>query len=83
MTDVSYSKQYTGKTTHDFRYRWKYYKSNSRKFDRKFGKNIFIDSVSVTLIEKTDRSDPKKGEDYWMKTLKIMVPFALKFEDSV
>lgn len=43
----------------------------------------FLNRVSVTLIEKTDRSDPKKGEDYWMKTLKIMVPFALKFEDSV
>ena len=49
MTDVSYSKQYTGKTTHDFRYKWKYYKSNSRKFDRKFGKNIFIDSLSVQV----------------------------------
>ena len=58
-------------------------------------KNIFIDTlvvqvtggflndVSVTLIDKTDGSDPKKPEDYWMKTLKTMVPYGLNIEDSV
>ena len=46
-------------------------------------KNIFIDTsssddkrflndVSVTLINKTDGSDPKKWEDYCMKTLKTI-----------
>ena len=58
-------------------------------------KNIFIDTlvvqvtggflndVSVTLIDKTDESDPKKREDYWMKTLKTMAPYGLNIEDSV
>ena len=32
---------------------------------------------------KTDGSDPKKREDYWMKTLKTMAPYGLNIEDSV
>ena len=43
----------------------------------------FLNDVSVTLIDKTDGSDPKKREDYWMKTLKIMAPYELNIEDSV
>ena len=89
--------QYTGETTDDFRYRWNNYKSNSRKFDRKEpcmqehlyrhfsspGHRGFLNDVSVTLIEKTDRSNPKKREDYWMKTLKTIAPYGLNVEDSV
>ena len=70
----------------DFRYRWNNYKSNSRKFDRKefclqehlyrqFSSSHhkrFLNYVSVTLINKTDGSDPKKWEDYCMKTLKTI-----------
>ena len=37
------------------------------------GHKGFLNDVSVTLINKTDASDPKKQEDYWMKTLKNMV----------
>ena len=84
-------------TTNDFRYRWNNYKSNSRKFDRKEscmqeylyrhssspGHEGFLNDVSVTLIDKTDRSDPKKREDYWMKTLKTTAPYGLNIEDSV
>ena len=68
-------KQYTGETTTDFRYRWNNYKSNSRKFDRKVpcmqehfyrhfsspGHRVFLNYVSVTLIDKIDGLDPKKG----------------------
>ena len=42
-----------------------------------------FNDVSVTLIDKTDGSDPKKREDYWMKTLKTMAPYGLNIEDSV
>ena len=70
----------------DFRYRWNNYKSNSRKFDRKesclqehlyrhFSSSDhkrYLNDVSVTLINKTDGSDPKKWEDYHMKTLKTI-----------
>ena len=90
-------KQYTRETTDDFRYRWNNCKSNSRKFDRKepsmqehlyrhfssSGHRVFLNDVSVTLIDKTDGSDPKKREDYWMKTLKTMAPYGLNIEDSV
>ena len=37
----------------------------------------------ITLIDKTDGSDPKKRKDYWMKTLKIMAPDCINTEDSV
>ena len=97
LTCKQCQKQYTGETTDGFRYRWNNYKSNSRKFDRKEpcmqehlyghfsspGDGGFLNDVSVTLIDKTDGSDPKKREDYWMKTLKTMAPYGLNIEDSV
>ena len=97
LTCKQCQKQYTGETTDDFRYRRDNYKSNSRKFDRKEscmqehlyrhfsspGHRGFLNDVSVTLIDKTDGSDPKKREDYWMKTLKTMAPYGLNIEDSV
>ena len=97
LTGKQYKKQHTGETTKYFRYRWNNYKSNSRKFDRKGscmqehlhrhfscpGHRGFLNDVSVTLIDKTDGSGPKKREDYWMKTLKTMAPYGLNIEDSV
>ena len=47
------------------------------------GHMAFLNDVSVTLIDKMDGSDPKKREDYWMKTLKTMAPYGLNIEDSV
>ena len=58
-------------------------------------KNIFIDTsvVQVTGVSlmtyssyincKMDGSEPKKQEDYWMKTLNTMAPYGLNIEDSV
>ena len=43
----------------------------------------FLNDVSVTLIDNTDGSDPKKWEDYWMKTLKTMAAYGLNIGDSV
>ena len=56
--------------------------SNFRKFDQKesfmqehlyrhfkiLGHTGFLSDVSATLIDETDGWDPKKREDYWMKT---------------
>ena len=45
----------------------------------------FLNDVSVTLIGKTDGSDPKKTGrplDYG-KTLKTMAPYGLNIEDGV
>ena len=97
MHHVSPYMQAMSETMDDFRYRCKNYKFNSRKFDRKEscmqehsyrhfsspGYRRFLNDVSVTLIDKTDGSDPKKREDYWMKTLKTMAPYGLNIEDSV
>ena len=47
------------------------------------GHRVFLNDVSVTLIDKTDGSGPKKRENYWMKTLKTMTHYGLNIEDSV
>ena len=43
---------------------------------------IRVNDVSVTLSDKTDGSDPKKQEGYWMKILKRIAPYGLDIEDS-
>ena len=44
---------------------------------------VFLDNVSITIIDKTDPSDLLKREDYWGCTLKTMAPFGLNIEGSV
>ena len=77
-------KQYTGQTTDNFCGRWNNYKSKSKSFKR--GEKCiqehlykhfeserdteFLDDVSIALIDKIDGSNPTKGENYWMQTLK-------------
>ena len=67
-------KQFTGETMDDLTHRWKHDNSNPGKLDRKeylMEKHLYrsysspvntelLNSASVTLIDKTDRSDPKK-----------------------
>ena len=43
----------------------------------------FLGNVSITLTDKTDGKDPKRRENYWMRTLKTYAPFGLNIEDSV
>ena len=90
-------KQYVGETTDEFRLRWNNYKSNDRKnawneactqehlFEhfKSEGHSGFLGNVSITLIDKTDGKDPKRRENYWMRTLKTYAPFGLNIEDSV
>ena len=47
------------------------------------GHSGFLGNVSITLIDKTDCKDPKRRENYWMRTLKTYAPFGLNIEDSV
>ena len=47
------------------------------------GHNGFLNNVSMTLINKTDEKNPKKRENYWMRTLISYTPFGLNVEDSV
>ena len=47
------------------------------------GHSGFLGNVSITLIDKTDGKDPKRRENYWMKTFKTYASFRLNIEDSV
>ena len=81
----------------EFKHRWNNYKDNARKFER--GEQCmqrhlykhfnlpdhsgFLNDVSVTLIDKTDPTDPTKREDYWIHTLKTKAPLGLNVEDGL
>ena len=43
----------------------------------------FLKDVSITFIDKTDPSDPLRGEDYYTQTLKTKLSYGLNTEDSV
>ena len=90
-------KQYTGQTSDNFRGRWNNYKSKSKSFKRgekciqehlykhfeSEGHTEFLDDVPITLIDKTDGSNPTKRENYWMRTLKTYASYGLNVVDSI
>ena len=39
--------------------------------------NCFFPDCSITLIDKTDGSDPTRREEYWRKVLKTVAPYGL------
>ena len=77
-----------GQTTDKFRYRWNNYKSCYRRVCRgaevpqKYLHEHFMGEnrrglekdVEITLIDKTDPSDPTKREDFWIRTLGTTAP---------
>ena len=42
----------------------------------------FLGNVSISLIDKTYGKNPKRRENYLMRTLKTYAPFGLNIEDS-
>ena len=90
-------KQYVGQAVDEFRHKWNNYKENARKFER--GEQCmqrhlyehfnlpdhsgFLNDVSVTLIDKTDPTDPTKREDYWIHTIKKKASLRLNVEDGL
>ena len=44
------------------------------------GHSGFLNDLSVTLIDKTDRKNPTEGEDFWIQTLKTKAPLVLNVE---
>ena len=90
-------KPYVGETADEFRFRWNNYKSNGKKNVRNEvctqkhlfehfkseGHSCFLGNVSITLIDETDGKNPKRRENYWMRSLKTYAPFGLNIEDSV
>ena len=83
--------QYVGSTTDKFRLRWNNYKENNRKAKRgeenmqplafeHFSSNDhngFLEDCSITLIDKTDGSDPTRREEYWRRVLETVTPYGL------
>ena len=47
------------------------------------GNNGFLEDVPITLIDKTDGSDPKKRETFWMHALKTLPPYGLNVENGI
>ena len=91
------NKQYAGQTTDSFRSRWNNSKPKSEKHDRnekcmqenlqshfeRKGHNGFLEDVSITLIDKSDGSDPTKKETFRLHTLKTLAPYGLNVENSI
>ena len=85
------NKQYVGETLDAFCLMWNNYKVSGRKFQRSEscmqkhlyehfyskGQNGFLWNVSINLIHKTDGFQPKKRENYWMRTLKTLALLGL------
>ena len=83
--------QYVCSTTDRFLLRWNNYKDNGRKAQRgeehiqpelfqhfhSKGRNGFLQDCSITLINKTDGSDPTRREEYWRVMLKTVAPYGL------
>ena len=80
-----------------FRSRWNNFKSNDRKYlvgepciqehiFQDFNSEVdtsFLENICVTFIDKTDSQNPGKRENYWIHTLKTMVPWGLNILNSV
>ena len=47
------------------------------------GHNGFLEDVSIALIDKTDDSDPTKGETFWVHTLKSLASHGLNVENGI
>ena len=43
----------------------------------------FLENVCVTFIDKTNLQNPEKKENYWIHTLKTMVPWGLNILNSI
>ena len=87
-------KQYFGLTTDKFRYRWNNYKNCQRKAERgendapKYlhdhflseGHDGLLNNVDITLIDKTDPSDPERREEFWRTKLHTLAPLGLNID---
>ena len=45
------------------------------------GYNGFLEDCCITLIDKTDGSDPTRREEYWRRVLKTATPYGLNTID--
>ena len=43
--------------------------------------NSFLEDCIITLIDKTDGSDPTRREEYWKRVLKTVTPYGSRMID--
>ena len=81
-------KYYVGQTVDIFRSRWNNYKNNDRKYlvgepcmqehilehFNSDGHTGSLENIFVAFINKTDSQNPENRENYWIHTLKTLVP---------
>ena len=88
--------QYVGQTVADFCNQWNNYRDNCRKhscnedcmqkhlYDHYVSCNKdFLNTVSVTFIDKTDPFNPLDRGQYWRHILQSNAPYGLNIADSV
>ena len=78
--------QFVGSTTDKFRGRWKITRKTigKPKEERNICSQLFLSIVLetiITVIDKTDGSDPTRKEEYWRRVLKIVTPYGLNITD--
>ena len=87
--------QYVSSTTDKFRLRWNNYNENNRKAKRReehmqplvfahFSSNdhnSFLEDFSITLIDKSDGTDPTSREEYCRRLLKTVTQYGLNTID--
>ena len=88
--------QYVGSTVERFHFRWNNYKNCQREaaqegappqsfFHQHFpseGHHCFVNDCKITVIDKTDSSDPARREFFSIKLLKTY-PLALNIEEEL
>ena len=47
------------------------------------GHNGFLENVSITLIDKTDYSNPTKRETFWINTFKALATYGFNVENGI
>ena len=89
--------QYVGSTVERFRFRWNNYKNSQREkaqgvtppqsfLHQHFlseGHHGLVNDCEITLIDKTDSSDPTRRECFWIRLLKTYYPLGLNIEEEL
>ena len=89
--------QYVGSTVERFRFRWSNYKNCQREaaqggtppqsfFHQYFlseGHHGLVNDCEITLINKTDSSDPTRRECFWIRLHITYYPFGLNIEEEM
>ena len=83
--------RYVGSAMDPFFYCWNNYRNNSRRAEEgvehmqadlsepfaSHGHNGFLEDCIITLIDKADGANTTRGEEYWRRVMKTVLPYGL------